>query len=421
VTGYRYGWDIEDLSDPDQWETDYIPFTSPRVCSPAREFFMGVHVFSVEVIDNSGFCSRIEIKINIVQLDMEDNLLVVDDFREGSQMGWDDPVAPGLTPNDSQHDAFWEYVLQDVDGFNPAGDIREVNAGDVISLADLARYKSVIWSVFGHLDAPGTSVLHEHIKFVNPINPTAPGGYRHANILAIYMAGGGHVLLCGNHPVSLSIDPEVTLTAFRFPIVFLHELQGEQERPPNPSMPLIGETSFAYKELCLETMEFSFTDARLRRQYYNYCPINDYRTLPVGALRDHTMRAAVPVDVFFPRLDLRVEAAGSGRQYRADKQGYDTEVYNPQYFANLCPYIPPRSRGCFDPIYALECIDTGEPTYRAPVAFWTSHYADRVAEAPGAVGARSAVFGFPPVYFNPHQVRDAMELILFDEWQLPRK
>jgi len=35
--------------------------------------------------------------------------------------------------------------------------------------------------------------------------------------------------------------------------------------------------------------------------------------------------------------------------------------------------------------------------------------------------ARSVVFGFPPVYFNPAQVKPGIEHVLFDEWQLPRK
>ncbi|MCH7549624.1 MAG: hypothetical protein IH969_08855, partial [Candidatus Krumholzibacteriota bacterium] len=59
VSGYRYGWDISDLNDASQWETDFTPFTSARASAPTRVFFNGTHVFSVEVVDNSGFCSRI--------------------------------------------------------------------------------------------------------------------------------------------------------------------------------------------------------------------------------------------------------------------------------------------------------------------------------------------------------------------------
>ncbi len=96
-----------------------------------------------------------------------------------------------------------------------------------------------------------------------------------------------------------------------------------------------------------------------------------------------------------------------------------------QYFFDLCEFMPSSSRGCFQPIYGLECFDTSEPTYGQPVAFWTSVFLHRKAEVPGAIYARSAVFGFPPVMFTPGEKgtgegsRAAIEKILFDEWKLP--
>jgi hypothetical protein len=30
------------------------------------------------------------------------------------------------------------------------------------------------------------------------------------------------------------------------------------------------------------------------------------------------------------------------------------------------------------------------------------------------------VWGFEPVFFNPSQVKQALNIILFDEWELPR-
>jgi hypothetical protein len=170
-------------------------------------------------------------------------------------------------------------------------------------------------------------------------------------------------------------------------------------------------------------MDFAFTDF-LRRRAGNVqgnCPITFVRTVPPGARRDHTMRAAIPADPRFPRLELRREAAALGRAYHEDVKGYDAEVYNPPYFPPICYNVPRTPRPCFQPIYEVECLDTEEPTYRAPVAFWTSAFADRVANVPGAVAARSAVFGFPLVYFEPDQVRGAIEAIMFDEWQLPRR
>ncbi len=87
----------------------------------------------------------------------------------------------------------------------------------------------------------------------------------------------------------------------------------------------------------------------------------------------------------------------------------------------VCRFTPRQSRDCFQPIYGLECLDTGEPTYGQPVAFWSAVFEDKVAGASGAIGARSVVFGFPPVLFNPDEIRGAIENVLYSEWQLPVK
>ena len=85
AAGYRYGWDVKDLSDPDQWDVDFTPFPPHSATEPAaarvakadiRTFFFGTHVFTIEVLDNSGYCSRVEVRINIIQFTMERNLLV---------------------------------------------------------------------------------------------------------------------------------------------------------------------------------------------------------------------------------------------------------------------------------------------------------------------------------------------------------
>jgi len=424
VTGYRYGWDIEDLSDPDQWETDYTPFTSLRACSPPRVFYFGTHTFTVEVIDNSGYCSRVEVKINVVQFTMENNLLLIDDYREGTVAGWDDPTGPGVTPNDAQHDQFWVDMLSDVSGFNARTDVLQVRTGDVIPLNYVAHYKTIIWSTFGIEGQEGARpVLNQYIEFVPKGGGGGGGGKRQPNILALFLAAGGHLLITGNHPVSMGINLDITLGSFRYPLIFLYELLGDQRSVPNANTELVGDESFMYRELCLETLEFAFTDYRRRRNdlLEGNCEIDQIRYVPAGAVKNHTMRAAIPMDPAFPRLELRPEAAGIGRAYNVDIKGLDVEVYNPPYFQQMCPNTPRQPRGCFEPIYGVECLDQLEVTYGAPVAFWTSAFADRIADVEGAIGARSAVFGFPPVYFNPDQVRGAIEYILYDEWQLPRR
>ena len=93
-------------------------------------------------------------------------------------------------------------------------------------------------------------------------------------------------------------------------------------------------------------------------------------------------------------------------------------MYNPQYFFDDCILATPQ-RDCFEPIYGLECLDENSVNYGQAVAFWTSAYADYVPQVANGVAARSAVFGFPPVYFDPLQVRPGIQHILFCEWRLP--
>ena len=133
------------------------------------------------------------------------------------------------------------------------------------------------------------------------------------------------------------------------------------------------------------------------------------------------MRAGIPIDLAFPRIELRAECSlGTVRAYSPNVRSYDAEVYNTQFFFDLCD-ITVGSRGCFEPIYGLHCLNTSSVNYGQPVAFFTSAFADRVASAAGAVAARSVVFGFPLVYFKPSQAKPAIERILFCEWQLPAR
>ncbi len=84
-------------------------------------------------------------------------------------------------------------------------------------------------------------------------------------------------------------------------------------------------------------------------------------------------------------------------------------------YAELNPVRP-----CIKPIYGNGCLDEASQIFNAPVAFWTTVFETRVPDA-GGTAARSAVFGFHPVYFRPAEFKLAMNIILFDEWKLPRK
>ncbi|HEX5132666.1 MAG TPA: hypothetical protein VFX92_09280 [Candidatus Krumholzibacteria bacterium] len=426
VSGYRYGWDIADLTDPEQWETDFTPFVTSEARTSSRRFFFGTHTFTSEVIDNSGFCSRIEVKVNIVQFTMELNLLVVDDFRadESTQAGWGNVFGKGSLPNDDEHDAFWLDMVKNVAGFDPLRDVVQTSAAGGVPLTKLALYKTIIWSAYGDVGTPTTGTFPLLYTFIqhrakNPTSSSASSGKVTPNLIGLAMAAGTHVLITGAQPVQNVVNRSLAPNV-RYPLIFKYELEGSQTTAPTPE-DAVGDESFVYKDLCLETLDFALTSNQRRRGNSLYCPVTLVRRPNATSLRDDTMREALPIDPAFPRLTLRPEAANPGSFYEENARGIDVEVYNPQYFGERCNFTPKGYRPCFQPIYGVGCRDVTEPTYNEPVAFWTSVYGDVIGAGAGAVAARSAVFGFAPVFFKPDEVRPAIEHIMFNEWQLPQK
>lgn len=446
VAGYRYGWDILDLNDPDQWEIDYTPFVGSVASTPARSFNFGTHTFTAEVIDNSGYCSRIEAKVNIIRFTGERNLLIVDDYRSDETTG---PSGWGATngglPSDNEHDLFWLDMVSNLDGFDPSRDMIASSADREIPLTTFAGYKSIVWNVFGNLATPTVQdlpLLYSFIQYRSKRPPGGSGGACNAsggvqgkvvpNYVGLAMQSGVHVLIAGNHPIQ-NVVPRYSATfSVRWPMIPLYELEpgNTQFGTPDPddltNPP--GNLDFSYRELCVDVIDYGFlTNQRARAtgtgSNRRYCGITGWRTPNAQSQRDDGMRTGISVDPNFPAISLRPEAASPGRVFAPSSQSIDVEVYNPAYFRQgaACQYIS-APRSCFEPIYLLGCLDTAERTYMQPVAFWTSAYADVVAnDIPGAVAARSAVFGFPPVYFNPAEVKPGIEYILFDEWQLPRR
>ncbi len=447
VSGYRYGWDILDLNDPDQWEIDYTPFVGSLANTPPRNFNFGTHTFTAEVIDNSGFCSRIEVKVNIVRFNGERNLLVVDDYKPDEvpgQSGW--AVTNGGVPNDAEHDAFWLDMVSDLDAFDPTRDFIAIAVERELPLTTIAGYKSILWSVSSDVDMRAINdlpLLYIYVQYRSKRPPRdtqgacSPTGGVQGKVLPNYiglaMQAGVHVLIAGQHPLQNALSRTAS-PPVRWPAIPLYEFElgntqigtGPQDVDNPP-----GDQAFAYRDVCVDVIDFGFqTTQRLRVRgsgtvaNQRYCAVTPaWRAPNAQSRRDDGMRGGIPSDPNFPPITLRTEVAAPGRKFAPSSESLDIEVYNPAYFREgaLCPYVTPP-RPCFEPIYLLDCLDTAERTYQQPVAFRSGVYADVVSDdIPGAVAARSAVFGFPPVYFNPAEVKPAIEYILFTEWQLPRR
>ena len=116
------------------------------------------------------------------------------------------------------------------------------------------------------------------------------------------------------------------------------------------------------------------------------------------------------------------KVAGTDKEFSPDRRGLVNDIYNPPYFQDICSRVAETQplRECLQPMYGHGCLNTASVIYGAPVGFWTSQFGDRIP-AGGGAAARSAVWGFEPVFFKPSQVQEALEVILFEEWKLPRE
>jgi len=433
ASGYRYGWDILDLSDPLQWEKDYTPFLTEVngvaiAESTQRTWQFDSHTFYVEVIDNSGYTSRVAVTVNIIPFTMQRSLRLIDDYDEAANAGF--AATNGGAPSDEEHDAFWKEMLKDVRDFDPTVDVIEAE-GD-LPIQAVADYKAIIWDAYcGYNAQAGLSLLQDVIRFVpsDAGQGGAVSGKVTPNLVALYMAAGGHVLLCGEQPMTAVINPDALAQGARslvFPLIFRYELTGDQRSPYEDSevgVKGVGDLSFAYDECCLNVIDISVIANRrlIRNAALNTCS--------VALVRRHNsntdgLRFTIPMDdsLEFPTLELRPEVAGPGKVYAPEARGLVNDIYNPPYFQQICYLVaetsPPRS--CFQPMYGHGCLDATSAIYGAPVAFWTNTYGTRPPDVSGGIAARSAVMGFEPVFFNPDQVKQALDVILFEEWQLPR-
>jgi hypothetical protein len=411
VSGYRYGWDIIDLNNDDDWEVDYTPFIGSEACSPERTFFFGTHTFHVETIDNSGFKSRVGVRINIVPFSMERDLLFVDDFANSTSGIF---LTRGAMPNDLEHDAFWLDLLSDVQNFAPNLDVLEVDRGSKLPITKLAQYKSIIWNVYGHHSFSGDNtptLLHRLTRFNSP-TATADAGKVEPNLLALYMAAGGHVLLVGSQPLSMSINKSYFAGA-SFPIILRYESAGDQDGSYGNGP--IGENSFAYRDYCLEVLDVAFSNASYRREFCRvlkrFAPVDGMRTVLRVDTRDYNGYA-------FPEtMEMNSVVTQPGFYYERD--GYGTELYNPLYFTNCDTAIiryPRHPRACIQPIFRQRTASPSSIVNNVMVAYWTSTFAG--IQPKQGIPARSAVWGFEPYFFNKAKVKQALDVVLFGEWQL---
>jgi hypothetical protein len=284
----------------------------------------------------------------------------------------------------------------------------------------MARYKTVIWDSYAgyNLVPDAQPFLHDLIIF-RPDDPNQTViGKVQPNLLALFLASGGHLMICGDQPMTAGLNQN--LISAKYPLIIQYELAGDQDgNYENQINNPVGDTSFLFHEMCLDVLEIAYTGWGVLRRpgaNENGCGVTGVRRVRPQL---DGLRGTLPIDTDFPPLTLRPEVSNPGRFYSEASRGLNNEIYNPPYFS--CGFIDLGPRDCFQPVYGHECLAINSPLYNAPVVAWTTMFQDVVPEIPGGLGARSILWGFEPFYMDTTAVQEAIEQIIFNEWQLPRK
>lgn len=226
ITGFRFGWDIQDPENDAEWSAWALDATSTEATYPAGE-----HRLRVQCEDLSGNRSEAQLDFLIAPLTLERDLLVVDDYdNSASENPWQCwPTGPAYTWGtfplaNLDQENFWRELLADYAGYEPAVDyLRLTIAQPTPSLALLGQYARTIWEV--KESAPGASGLAHLARFVDPYAVTSTP----QDLLSLWLRAGGRLLLCGSRPLHCLLpnsgemaDPDYER---RQPVAFLRDLR----------------------------------------------------------------------------------------------------------------------------------------------------------------------------------------------------
>jgi len=237
ITGYRFGWDILDTTNEEEWSSWALSNTSAEA-----SFVSGSHTFYLEARDYSGNSTRVVYRFFVVPFTMDRELLFIDDYDNTAtfdpDQGW--PAGPqytwGTLPHDdSQQKAFWDGILTEYGNYDPVVDFFRVSSIKPIPpFETVAQYRRLIWEVKEY--QPGTSGLARVARFVDIYaQDEVPFDY-----LSAFMDRGGQVVLCGVYPVfsMLPMPSEMGNPDYerKGPMAFLRHLNFSEAMDPGESI-----------------------------------------------------------------------------------------------------------------------------------------------------------------------------------------
>jgi hypothetical protein len=402
VRSYRYGWDIERLDNPSDWDVD--PGLE-HLSAPEVRFQSGTHTFYVESVDDLGIVTLGQVEIQIFPA-MERNLLWVDDLYS-----YDFVQHQYARPTETEHDQFWETICSRADGFDPARDVFDTSDHEFEwpSIQLLWKYKNVIWTYSSA--RPKWNTWYNLILFME--YKWGVGGIEtnNLNILSYYLENGGHLWTLGesNNDGGMLAVAEKGLR--KIPMNLRCELRGVT----GGCVDTVGVNCMPYKDFCVTVVDKVYGALREDIDFMGYTN----RNIQFDALAYSYKDSDDPFTAMHPDLpdDLPLweRVVQSGMFFDPRLQGFTyVEVYNPEYWMTRKGIFP---QGCFHPMYRMRARNTNSVLDNTIVAFWTARHADVLADAPGAVAAPSVHFGMPLWFFEREQV-NAIADVIFREWNI---
>ena len=398
VVCYQYGWDVSDLNNPDDWDSDCSPFV--RGCTAT--WYSGVHTLFVRVVDNAGTETIGQIEINIVPFLMDRNLLWIDDFPSSNFSQTDYAM-----PTENEHDAFWLGHCAKAVGFDPTRDVYDAYYGynsrpPLISL--IGRYRNIIWTY----SSSGDNTCWDDVILFTPESYVGQGTRLTINYVSIFLSKGGRLLTEGRSDRGGGLAAGLLPAVQIFPLNLRCEITG-------PSEGCEGDTSgvnmMAYKEYCVSVLDKVVgvfrTGPDIPRRYES-----------LDAMSYARLDRTDPVTARYPALPdslgLWEEIVKAGRFFDPRVRGFTfVELYNPAYWMNAKLI---KAQGCFHPMFRMRSRSMASPVDKATAAIWVTKYENLdPAQTPTGTAAPSVHFGFELWYFNRTAVNAIMNTV-FELW-----
>jgi hypothetical protein len=333
---------------------------------------------------------------------MSRNLLWVDDFYST-----DFPQENYGFPTEWEHTQFWINMLQKAQGFDPARDIfNTADHGSIPPPTELIwKYKNVVWTYSAGNDMNAWDDL---IRFI-PESLVGARTRKGFNYLAYYLYLGGHVWTEGMGSSQGGMGAVLVGNAQVFPTNLRCEILGSS---PGCSSDTSGVFTMAYRDYCITVLDKVQPalrhDARVPT-----------RSVDRDAMSYAIMDTHDPITAAHNKLPSSLElwerVQRPGMFFDPTVRGFHyVEIYNPGYWMTI---VKASQQYCIHPMYRMRSRSPQSVINNACVAFWTTKYADVVADIPGAVAAPSVHFGFPLWFFNRAQTDSLADAIL-SEWSI---